>query len=238
MVEVKTPRDETFRVRTRRIVDDDGSTEFAVPDVAPASKLFPAVLSGPWVNDEVSIAVLRRDDNGNLLPHSATTATAIAKVTKEDARLFARELLRIANEDSTASGGMIEVKTCSPVALADPAAAPLGTTVVFPVFQDECHPRDIAIRWAPTYDRDEKYPWLIVGSDGPQRLSNETVEGCEVLSTPLAEACKPTGQDSNLRLPAATRTYYLLSETGSDSVRKMHTSAPARTSEAHAATVD
>jgi hypothetical protein len=216
---------------------------------------------------------------------------------------------------------MAEVKTCSPVALADPAAAPLGTTVVFPAVQDGHHPRDIAIRWAHAYDRDEN-PWLILGSDGPQRLSNEAVSGCEVLSVPLVEACRPTGEDSNLVTHArrelaligeeqfiidatvavvrafanlgypefaaeittqrlekllrfrslspltndpsewedrseisgypmwqsnrsgeafsedAGKTYYLLYETGSDSVRKMHTSAPARAGEAHATTVD
>lgn len=73
--------------------------------------------------------------------------------------------------------------------LTDPTSAPLGTTVVFPADQDEHHPRLIAIRWAPPYDADEEHPWLIVGSEGPQRLSHDSVEGCEVLSATLVYAC-------------------------------------------------
>jgi hypothetical protein len=73
--------------------------------------------------------------------------------------------------------------------LRDAASAPIGTTVVFPAVQDEHHPRQIAIRWAPPWDLDEECPWLIMGSEGPQRLSNDVVEGCEVLAVPLADAC-------------------------------------------------
>jgi len=69
------------------------------------------------------------------------------------------------------------------------ALAPLGTIVVFPRWQDEHHPRLIAIRWSPSFARDEEYPWIILGSAGPQRLSDESVEGCEVLFITAARAC-------------------------------------------------
>lgn len=72
----------------------------------------------------------------------------------------------------------------------DAASAPLGTTVVFPATQDEHHARQIAVRWSPPWDLDEEHPWLILGSDaGIQKLSNDVVEGCEVLTVPLADAC-------------------------------------------------
>lgn len=74
--------------------------------------------------------------------------------------------------------------------LTDPASAPLGTTVVFPAVQDEHHPRQIAVRWSPPWNLDEEHPWLILGSDaGLQVLSNDVVEGCEVLTVPLVDAC-------------------------------------------------
>lgn len=97
-------QDGTFQVRTLLVTDNYGSTEFAVPDINPASKLFPAVLAGSWVNDTVGIAIFCRSANGELFPHKASIATAIAKVTKEDARLLAHELLRIADADSADSG--------------------------------------------------------------------------------------------------------------------------------------
>lgn len=75
------------------------------------------------------------------------------------------------------------------IVLTDPADAPLGTTVVFPRWQDQHHPREIAIRWAPPFDLDEQHPWLIVGSDGPQVLGNDSVAGCEVLACSLVDAC-------------------------------------------------
>jgi hypothetical protein len=73
--------------------------------------------------------------------------------------------------------------------LTDPTNAPLGTIVVFPRWQDGHHPTDIAIRWAPPYDIDEQYPWLILGSEGPQQLGNDSVEGCEMLAVPAVVAC-------------------------------------------------
>lgn len=60
-----------------------------------------------------------------------------------------------------------------------PASDPVGTVRVFPRWQDENHPREFAIRWCSSIDRDEKYPWLILESEGPQRLTNASVEGCE-----------------------------------------------------------
>lgn len=81
----------------------------------------------------------------------------------------------------------------TPSPLLDPASAPLGTIVVFPAEQDEHHVREIAIRWAQPYDRDEEYPWIILGSDGPQRLSNDVVDGCEVLTGNAVEACATAG---------------------------------------------
>lgn len=81
------------------------------------------------------------------------------------------------------------------VVLTDPVNAPLGTTVVFPRWQDQHHPREIAIRWAPPHDIDEQYPWLIIGSEGPQRLDHDCVAGCEVLSCPLVDACATASTD-------------------------------------------
>lgn len=66
-----------------------------------------------------------------------------------------------------------------------PEAAPIGAACVFPEWQDKHHPRDIAIRWAPPNNRDERHPWLILGSAGPQVLSNDCVINCEWL--PLEE---------------------------------------------------
>jgi hypothetical protein len=77
----------------------------------------------------------------------------------------------------------------NPNPLTDPANAPLGTIVVFPRWQDEHHATGIAIRWAPPYDMDEQRPWLILGSDGPQKLDHDAVEGCQVLDIPANEAC-------------------------------------------------
>jgi hypothetical protein len=79
--------------------------------------------------------------------------------------------------------------------LSDPTNAPLGTTVVFPRWQDKHHPREIAIRWAPPFERDEQHPWLIVGSEGPQVLANDSVAGCEVLVCSLVDACATSSTD-------------------------------------------
>lgn len=73
--------------------------------------------------------------------------------------------------------------------LTHPEDAPLGTTVVFPRWQDRNHPRLIAIRWSPPWDRDEEHPWLLVGVEGRQVLADDSVEGCEILTCPLVEAC-------------------------------------------------
>lgn len=82
--------------------------------------------------------------------------------------------------------------------LSDPASAPLGTTVVFPATQDEHHPRQIAVRWSPPWNLDEELPWLILGSDaGIQKLSNDVVQGCEVLTIALADACASTIPDDD-----------------------------------------
>lgn len=77
----------------------------------------------------------------------------------------------------------------NPNPLTDPSAAPLGTTVMFPRWQDVHHPTDIAIRWASVHDTAEQRPWLILGSEGPQKLDHEAVEGCQVLDMPAATAC-------------------------------------------------
>jgi hypothetical protein len=63
----------------------------------------------------------------------------------------------------------------------DPAADPLGTVRVFPRWQDRYHARELAIRWSPRIDLDEPLPWLILGSEGPQKLSNDSVRECERL---------------------------------------------------------
>jgi hypothetical protein len=74
-----------------------------------------------------------------------------------------------------------------------PEAAPLGTAVVFPEWQDKHHPRDIAIRWCHPDVFDERTPWIILNSDGPQRLSNDCVVNCEWL--PLADLATELGHN-------------------------------------------
>lgn len=57
----------------------------------------------------------------------------------------------------------------------DPSRDPLGTVRLF-----AGPPRDdsgLAIRWRGPADTIEQYPWLLLGSDGPQKLSNETLQG-------------------------------------------------------------
>lgn len=71
--------------------------------------------------------------------------------------------------------------------LTDPTNAPLGTIVVFS--EDGLHPTHIAIRWVHPNNKDERLPWLILGSDGPQRLDHDAVEGCQVVNIPAVTAC-------------------------------------------------
>lgn len=62
------------------------------------------------------------------------------------------------------------------------AGAPVGAVCVFPApDRDAGVVREIAVKWAPPFDRDEPYPWIILGSEGPQRLSNDSVDDCEWL---------------------------------------------------------
>jgi hypothetical protein len=66
----------------------------------------------------------------------------------------------------------------------DPRKDPLGTIRVVPRWQDNAHSRELAIRWCSPIFGDESYPWIILDTDGsgPQRLSHESLEGCERLS--------------------------------------------------------
>lgn len=57
----------------------------------------------------------------------------------------------------------------------------VGTVVIFPRVRDQYHETSLAIRWADSFS-DESLPWLILGSEGPQYLSNESVEDCEILT--------------------------------------------------------
>lgn len=66
---------------------------------------------------------------------------------------------------------------------------------MFPRWQNRNHPREIAIRWAPVNDMDEQYPWLILGSEGPQRLDHDAVQGCEALQSTAVAACQAADID-------------------------------------------
>lgn len=72
-----------------------------------------------------------------------------------------------------------------------PEAAPLGTACVFPEWQDKHHPRQIALRLHSPNVLDEKYPWVLLDSDGPQALDNESVINCEWL--PLEDLAREMG---------------------------------------------
>lgn len=76
-------------------------------------------------------------------------------------------------------GGKVPAPVAPPPLADDPRADPLGTVRIFPRWQDKHHERELAIRWSPPGDRDEPYPWIILGSEGPQRLDNEAVTGCQ-----------------------------------------------------------
>ncbi|GAA3877977.1 hypothetical protein GCM10022243_48350 [Saccharothrix violaceirubra] len=81
----------------------------------------------------------------------------------------------------------------------DPESAPLGTTLLFPEQQDEHHWPEIAIRWSPPGASDEPYPWLIVGSEGPQKLSHDVVVGCTVLTGRLTTLCQAVEAETQAR---------------------------------------
>lgn len=75
----------------------------------------------------------------------------------------------------------------------DPRDDPLGAVRIFPRWQDADHSRELAVRWcSPTFE-DERYPWIILDTDGsgPQLLSHESVEGCAQL--PLSAVAQELG---------------------------------------------
>lgn len=84
-----------------------------------------------------------------------------------------------------------------------PEAAPLGTACVFPEWQDEHHPRQIALRLQSPHVLDEKYPWVLLDSDGPQVLSNESVVNCEWL--PLEDLARELGHRQDSVKPKVTQ---------------------------------
>lgn len=75
----------------------------------------------------------------------------------------------------------------------EPEDDPIGTIRLFPRWQDEYHDRQLAIRWAPNYRnlKGEPYPWLVLDSECPQLLSDDSVRGCQVL--PWATAAVELG---------------------------------------------
>lgn len=73
----------------------------------------------------------------------------------------------------------------------NPEWAPVGAVRVWPRWQDEHHETGGAIRW--TLDPDEQYPWLLLDSDGPQRLDHDAVRGCQVrpdIPLPTRPCCR------------------------------------------------
>jgi hypothetical protein len=79
--------------------------------------------------------------------------------------------------------------TTNTAKLTDPQAAPVGTVVLWPAHQSDAHPLpEVVIRWSSTLDDLEPYPWLILGSEGPQRLSHDSVRDCTVLYVSAADA--------------------------------------------------
>lgn len=57
----------------------------------------------------------------------------------------------------------------------DPSRDPVGTVRLYSIdLRDDA---GLAIRWSDPADTIEQHPWLILGSDGPQKLSNDTVRG-------------------------------------------------------------
>ena len=58
----------------------------------------------------------------------------------------------------------------------DPSRDPVGAVRLFDTsLRDDT---GLAIRWRDPADTTEPYPWLILGSDGPQKLSNDSVRDC------------------------------------------------------------
>lgn len=81
--------------------------------------------------------------------------------------------------------------------LTDPQDAPVGTTVLWPARHSDAHPLpEVVIRWSSPLDDREPYPWLILGSEGPQRLSHESVRDCTVLYVSAAEAVAVVAEQS------------------------------------------
>lgn len=74
-----------------------------------------------------------------------------------------------------------------------PEAAPIGTACVFPQWQDEHHPRQVAVRYAAPGNLCEPHPWVLLDSDGPQVLSDESVVNCEWL--PLEDLARELGHE-------------------------------------------
>lgn len=98
----------------------------------------------------------------------------------------------------------------SSAATDDPATDPVGTVRVFPRWQDEHHERQYAIRWLKPIDRDELRPWLLLDSEGPQRLDNDAVRDCERIGVSQAVAELNAEEAAATPTPAAPGVAELL----------------------------
>lgn len=91
----------------------------------------------------------------------------------------------------------------------DPTTDPIGTVRDMrdphsPIADDDpiAHVERYAIKWCSPLNRDEEHPWLILDSDGPQRMPNDLMDRYPVV--PLDEVARrlghcPAGESGALR---------------------------------------
>jgi hypothetical protein len=90
--------------------------------------------------------------------------------------------------------------TANTAKLTHPQDAPVGTVVLWPAHQDDTYRLpEVVIRWASAHDVDEQCPWLILGSDGPQRLSHDSVLDCTIVYVSAAEAVALVAEQTRRR---------------------------------------
>lgn len=94
--------------------------------------------------------------------------------------------------------------------MTDPSTDPVGTVRDFPRYEEpsySTYSAHCAVRW--TDDRDEEYPWLLLGSEGPQRLSHDAVEGCRVIgAVPGTPAAEPDAADDEVAVERMARALH------------------------------
>lgn len=83
----------------------------------------------------------------------------------------------------------------------DPASDPVGTArdmrdphCPIPDSDPIAHVQRYAIKWRPPEDRDETHPWVILDSEGPQRMPNDLMDIYPVI--PLAELATKLGHSA------------------------------------------